>query len=335
MPIKVVITMLIICFSMFYSFSDRSDHEIIEFMESLEDDQLEKVMFSMDDIYRERWHYLPATDWARPGINLEGMTEDQKSKFHILLKKYLSESGYEKTMATIDLENVLAELENNPKRRNPENYYVAIYGDPEEDDVWAWRFEGHHISLHFTTVDDKVSMSPRFFGANPAIVKSGSRKGLKSLEVEQSLGLQLINSLDRDQKEEAIIQEASYWEIATSNAVEVAPFAKRGIKYEDLERDQQKLLMDIITEYISSIPEDLAEERMESILEEDQDEIIFAWAGSTTLGEEHYYRIQGESFLIEFDNAQNNANHIHTVWRDFDGDFGRDLIREHREEHHH
>ena len=317
-----------------FSFATK-DEPVQDFIAEFSEGERSKFMYSFDDIYRERWHYLPATSWTRPGIGLIDMTEAQKTKAFLMLRAYLSESGYEKTLATIDLELVLAELENNPVRRDPEKYYISIYGNPGEDHMWSWRFEGHHVALHFTTVDGELSLSPRFFGANPGIVKSGSKKGLESLKIEENLGLELVNSLSKAQKKDAIIRETAFWEIVTSNSVEVSPLAEVGIRMKDLDLAQQEVMVQLIEEYISSIPENLANARMKSIKEENFENILFGWAGATELGEEHYYRIQGESFLIEFDNAQNDGNHIHTVWRDFDGDFGRDLIREHRENHQH
>ena len=320
---------------LFFSFIKTGGDPIEEFIEGLDKDQKVRITYPIDDVYRERWHYLPAASWVRPGISLKEMSDKQKQLAHKLLQYYLSESGYDKTLQIIDLENVLAELENDNIRRDPEKYFISIYGDPKDDLVWSWRFEGHHVSLHFTTVDGEISMSPRFFGANPAIVKEGSRKGLKTLYTEESLGLQLINSMTDAQKQKAIIRDVAYWEVVTSNAVEVAPFKDKGIMVGELNSGQQKLVWEIIDEFISTVPSDLARKRKEKIENEEKMEISFAWTGGLELGKAHYYRIQGNSFLIEFDNAQNDANHIHVVWRDFDGDFGRDLMKEHYLKHKH
>lgn len=314
---------------------NQSQDKVVLFLKSLEENQRSKAMMDFNNLGRERWHYLPTDSWYRAGINFKELNQDQKILAHDMLKSYLSKSGYEKVISIIDLENVLAEIENNPVKRDSELYFIAVYGDPEHDATWSWHFEGHHISLHFSVVDGAVAFTPRFLGANPAIVKSGSKKGLKTLYEEQSLGLQLINALSKDQKEKAIIQETAYIDVATMNAMEVGPFVEKGIAMMKLDGTQRVVLMSIIKEYLSSIPEEIAEERMKKIEKEESEHIYFAWTGATELGKAHYYRIQGETFLLEFDNAQNGANHIHTVWREFDGDFGRDLIREHRMNHKH
>lgn len=317
------------------SFTADKPTELIAFIEALDEKQKEKTLHDFNDIYRERWHYLPTESWPRRGISIAQLSELQRTKLHALLQSSLSSSGYDKTMATIELENVLAELENNPERRNPEKYFINIWGDPSKDKLWSWRFEGHHVSLHFTNVDHEMSFSPRFFGANPGIVKSGSKKGLRSLAAEQDLGIELINSMNDKQKSKAIISDMAYYEIVTSNALEVAPLEENGLKISEMTTSQIGILSKIIEEYVSVIPEELAKKRMRTIKDENFEDIFFAWAGATEIGKAHYYRIQGKSFLLEFDNAQNNANHIHTIWRDFDGDFGRDMIREHRMNHKH
>jgi len=224
----------------------------------------------------------------------------------------------------------------NPVVRDPEKYFTAFYGNPERDSLWAWSFEGHHISLNFTVLNDQISMAPRFFGANPAIIPAGKRKGERTLDKEEDYGLELINSMSDSQKQKALFRENAFFDITTTNAPEVDPPEPVGIEMKDLNPAQQNILVNLINEYLSAMPTDLAAKRMENLEKEEFGKIRFGWAGATNLGEPHYYRIQGKTFLVEFDNTQNNANHIHTVWRDFDGDFGRDLIREHyrTSEHH-
>jgi len=185
-------------------------------------------------------------------------------------------------------------------------------------------------------------MSPRFLGANPATVKEGSRIGERTLAKEDNLGLELINSCSAEQKEKAIFKNETFNDIVTKNSAQVDPLNPVGIKMKELNSSQQIILLQIIDEYLATMPEELANARLKKMKTEETDDIRFAWAGATKPGQGHYYRIQGLSFLIEFDNTQsdysrNKANHIHSVWRDFDGDFGRDLIREHYQssDHHH
>lgn len=308
---------------------------VLQFLQSLNEAQLEQTNLPFDDLSRQNWHFFPGRMLFRPGILLEDLTSEQKDLAFNMLRHYLSESGYKKTKQIISLEEVLAEMEQNTDFRNPEVYYIAVYGNPEKDSLWAWSFEGHHVSLNFTIVEEQIAMSPRFLGAGPAIVPIGKRKGERTLAQEEDLGLELINSMTTAQRQQTIFQEASYWELVTATSTEVGPLDPVGIKFTDLQPKQQQILSKLIEAYISTMPEALAEQRLTALQQEDPAEIRFGWAGATEIGQPHYYRVQGQSFLIEFDNSQSNANHIHTVWRDFDGDFGRDLIREHYQKHHH
>lgn len=302
----------------------------------LDANQLARVNFPFDDVSRNTWHYLPATSWPRTGLPLKELNDSQHNEFLKFLMSNLSQKGYEKTQKIIDLENVLAEIENDTIRRNPKNYYIAIYGNPKTDSLWAWSFEGHHISLNFTILNNQITTTPRFLGANPATIPSGKRKGERTLEKEEDLGFDLINSMTAEQKQKAVFQSESYYEIVTKNNAEAQPLEAVGINSKALNSEQKTILKSIIDEYLSSLPIGIAQMRANKIFAEEFDAISFGWAGATKIGVGHYYRVQGKSFLIEFDNTQNNANHIHTVWRDFDSDFGKDLIKEHylHAEHH-
>ncbi len=300
-----------------------------DFLTTLDTAQLKKVQLPFDHLSRQVWHFLPGSMWPRDGIMLKDLNRTQKQKVFALLRHHLSEAGFEKIMSIMDLESVMAKMGQDAEMRDPEKYFVAIYGNPIQDKLWAWSFEGYHISLNFTITDHKVSMTPRFLGADPAIIPSGYRKGERTLAAEDDMGLELINSMSTEQRVKTIFSTKPYLEIVTSNATEVAPLSLVGIKMSELNEDQQKHLKELIAEHLSTMPEALAKQRMEQIEQEHFDEIRFGWAGATELGKGHYYRIQGHSFLIEFDNTLANANHIHTVWRDFDGDFGKDIIKEH------
>jgi len=310
-------------------FNVSKSNPAIDFLNSLSQEQREKTQLPFDDITRKEWHFLPGAMWPRAGIQLFELNENQKVLLFNLLKSDLSETGYNKTMKIMDLENVLAEISGDSDFRDAEKYSIAFYGNPEKDKKWSWSFEGHHVSLNFTIVDDKISIAPRFMGANPAIIKEGEREGEKTLEKEEGLGFILINSLSEEQTQKAIFQKESFFDIVTSNAIEVAPLEKVGIEMSELNTKQQSILLDLLNEYLSTMPTELAEKRMARLKAEELNAITFGWAGSTQLGKPHYYRIQGKTFLVELDNTQSNANHIHLVWRDFNGDFGRDLIAEH------
>jgi len=326
---KLQIIAIILCTLSFISFESRDTNPAIDFLNSLTQEQLEKTQLSFDDINRNSWHFLPGAMWPRVGVQLSELTQTQRALLFGLLKANLSETGYDKTLKIIDLENVLAEISGDTIFRDAQKYNIAFYGNPEKDAAWAWSFEGHHVSLNFTIVNNKISIAPRFMGASPAIIMEGSRKDERTLANEEDYGILLINMLSDEQRKKAIFQKASFSEIVTANATEVAPLNDVGIKMIDLNKKQQTLLLDLINEYLSTMPKELSEKRMNNLKSEELNAIRFGWAGSTNLGKAHYYRVQGKSFLIEFDNTQNDANHIHLIWRDFNGDFGRDLIKEH------
>lgn len=333
---KTALFIVILSSISFLAFNLLNNNPTISFLNSLTKEQREKAQLPFDDLSRTSWHFLPGAMWPRAGVQLGELNEDQNELFLKLLRTSLSETGYGKVTKIMDLENVLLELgQGDADFRDSNKYFVTFYGNPEKDSLWAWSFEGHHLSLNFTIINGKISMTPRFMGASPATINEGKRKGQRTLANEDDLGLQLINLLSEDQKQQAIFQKTSFADIITSNASEVGPLNPVGIKMKDLNNDQQLVLVNLLKEYLASIPKALAEQRMENLKMEDFDAIRFGWAGATVSGQPHYYRIQGKTFLVEFDNTQNNANHIHLVWRDFEGDFGRDLIKEHYQHSHH
>lgn len=328
---KKIVTLGLLMVTTFFilSFKISIEKPAVDFLNSLSKEQRKKTEFQFEDASKEVWHFIPASMFSRPGIGLAELTSNQEQLLNKLLQSSLSKVGYKKIKKIMDLENILLEISGDSIMRDPENYFVAFYGNPQKDSLWAWSFEGHHLSLNFTISNDEISFAPRFLGANPAKILSGTRKGERTLEKEDDLGLQLINSLTNEQRKIAILHEKPNFQIVTKNKSSVNPLNSVGIKYDDLNINQQKLFIKLLDEYLSNMPAKQAQKRRESIKHEEMDEVRFGWAGATAAGKGHYYRIQGKSFLIEFENVQNNANHIHTVWRDFDGDFGRDLIREH------
>ncbi|WP_339815787.1 DUF3500 domain-containing protein [uncultured Imperialibacter sp.] len=297
-------------------------------LESANDKQKAKLLMAFDDTKRFDWAYVPPYQVARNGLPLKEMDDSQKDLVNQLLTMSLSEAGYKKVKMIMSLEEVLAELENNPKR-DPEMYFVSIFGKPGGKEPWAWQFDGHHISLHFTVVNGEVSYTPRFLGSNPGEVKNGPKEGLRVLNREEDLAFELLNSLKGAQKQQAVFSGSTFNDIVSKTVAQVKPFDRAGIAYDQLTDQQKNMLWAIVDEYLAVMPEKEARARKSNILKEDVNLIMFGWAGSDKPGAPHYYRIQGLSFLIEFDNSQGNGNHIHTVWRDFDGDFGRDLIKEH------
>jgi hypothetical protein len=259
------------------------------------------------------------------------MSADQQALALKFLKIVLSQRGYWKSTTIMKLEAVLREIETfNWLGRDPEKYYFSFFGLPSATGTWGWRVEGHHLSLNFTIVQGRLlATAPRFLGANPAKVAEGELRGVRTLAGEEDLARKLLTGLDPKQQKKAVFREKAYRDIVTGSDEMVSPLEPVGISAIELDGSQKALLLKLIDEYVSTLPPEIAQQRIEAIQNSDMDQIYFGWAGGVEPGRPHYYRIQGPTFLIEYDNVQNGANHIHSVWRDFDDDFGRDLLKEH------
>tara|TARA_Y100000815_G_scaffold112148_1_gene100771 strand:- start:347 stop:1426 length:1080 start_codon:yes stop_codon:yes gene_type:complete len=301
------------------------------FLQSLNDMQRNTGTYDFDDEDRFNWHFVPTGMHPRKGVPLRSMNADQRKASEELLQVFFSAKGYQKAEAVRGLESVLAEIEVNGRfDRDPELYFITVFGTPGFDSNWALRYEGHHLAYNWTFVRGLgIASSPQFFGSNPAEVRAGDQIGTRVLSAEEDIARDLVKSLSAPQSSQAILGEEAPGDIFTAAEQEVGPLENSGINYADLNSQQKRILVSLIEELASTQPEPIAEERLNIIREEGLDHIKFAWIGGTERGDAHYYRVQGPSFLIEYDNTQNNANHIHLVWRDFTGDFGRDLIRIH------
>jgi hypothetical protein len=300
------------------------------FLASLDPQQKGRAVFPFtDQEERLNWHFIPR---ERKGLALREMSSAQKQLAHALLAAGLSQQGVIKAHTIMSLDQILKEMEQGNAKapeRDPEKYYFTVFGEPSETGTWGFRVEGHHVSLNFTIVKGRVASSPSFFGANPAMVKQGPRAGLRALGREEDLGRELIQSLSEGQRTIAIVDKNAYKDIISFNSRKAALEGQpSGIPFAKLTAKQRDLLTVLVTEYAQDFPAPLAEARLEQ-LRKTQNSLFFAWAGGIQRGDPHYYRIQTSAFLIEYDDTQNDANHIHSVWRDFEGDFGLDLLGEH------
>lgn len=295
---------------------------------SLTAEQRQKMTFTLEDAHRTEWFFVPI---ARKGVPLKELGQPQRALVQDLLKAGLGQQGQKMTNEIVELDKVLAELEKDPVRRDPEKYYVSIFGTPAPAGTWGWRFEGHHVSHNFTIVSGKlIATTPQFLGANPAIVRvKGPFEGRQVLRAEEDLGRALFESLDAGQKTQALFAKEAPAEIVSKNDPKIDPLAPAGIVAKGFTAKQQAALKALLVQHTVRLNEALGQQRLERALKAGIEKIGFAWAGGAAKGEKYYYRVQGPAFLIEVDNTQNNGNHIHTVWRDFEGDFGRDLLREH------
>ena len=301
------------------------------FLATLTPEQKARSNFPFNSDERFRWFYTPV---SRKGIPFKEMTELQKKAAMDLLRAGLSEKGYTKAETIRSLEDVLREVEQGSgPTRDTGLYFFTFFGEPSESTSWGWRYEGHHLSQNWTIVNGKsvsaIGSSPQFFGANPAEVRSGPLKGKRALAGVEDLGRSIVKSLKTVQRSEAVLSGSAPSEILTSNQRKAAIQEDKGIAYAKLDKEQQGLLLTLIEEYLNAQPRALAQARLKKIRDSGLNTIKFAWIGGLEKGEGHYYRVQGKTFLIEYDNTQNDANHIHCVWRDFTNDWGEDLLAEH------
>jgi hypothetical protein len=303
------------------------------FLATLSPELKARTLLAFNSDERLNWHFVPKTG-ERKGLPIKEMSGDQRKAALELLRAGLSEKGYGKASTIRELETVLRQVENNPRVRDPELYYFSVFGEPSETGNWGWRYEGHHCSLNWTLVKGKsIASTPQFFGSNPGEVRvdipNAPPRGTRVLGKEEDLGRTLVQGLDDGQRSEAVLDAKAPSDIITGAARQAAIQEDRGIAYNKLTRDQQGLLLSIIQEYADAQPRPLAQQRLGAIRRAGLDKVKFAWMGALQKDQGHYYRIQGPTFLIEYDNTQNNANHVHSVWRDFKGDWGMDLLAMH------
>lgn len=291
-----------------------------------------QATFPFTDAERENWHFIPR---ARQGVPFKAMSPAQQEAARALLATALSAHGVLRVEAIRGLEEVLRTIEG-AARRDSALYYVTVFGEPAEHGAWGWRVEGHHLSVNLTVIDGHAfSTTPLFMGANPAEVRlPGPAQGRRALAEEEDLGRALVQSLDPAQLQAALLSATAPGEIITGSDRQAKLEQPAGVSYAALTPPQQAHFIGLVRLYASRLRPELAEAELQKIADRGWNTLTFAWAGGRARGEPHYYRIHGPHFVIEYDNTQNDANHVHTVWRDFTGDFGRDLLREHYQASH-
>jgi hypothetical protein len=311
----------------------------VRFLDLLTSELREKTNFTFDSPERLRWHYVPREMFDRKGVSLKEMNSRQIRMAFKLLAGGLSHVGYGKVTAIMDLEKTLGKIEqlSGAARlvRDPQLYYFSVFGDPTAGDPWGWRVEGHHISLNFTIAGNEwIAPNPLFLGANPAEVQSGPQKGLRILEEEEDLARDLLAALNTEQKRNTIISPNAPPDILTRALPKVELAGAEGLATASMSPKQREILARLIHVYIDRLPHELAAVELKKLNEAGLDAVHFAWAGPEDRGKPHYYRLHGPFFLVEYDNTQNNANHIHAVWRNLKDDFAEDLLRSHYQEEH-
>jgi hypothetical protein len=308
------------------------------FLAALDPAQKAKASFEFSAEERENWHFIPR---ERKGLPMKEMTPQQRLLAHALLNTGLSFRGSAKAVTIMSLEEVLYQIEGadeskraaTREKRDPEKYYFSIFGEPADKGAWGWRVEGHHLALNFTIKDGQLlRATPAFMGTNPGEIRQGPLTGLRVLAVEEELGRELVKSLTPEQFKTALVAAEAPKEMITAAERKVSPLSPAGLADSELNDKQKAMLARLIDEYLTRLRPEIADEARAEI--QKSGPVHFAWAGGKERGEPHYYRVQGKTFLIEYDNTQNDANHVHSVWRSFDGDFGRDLLGEHLKQAH-
>ena len=300
-------------------------------LQSLMDAKRAQAQLPFDSPERTNWNYVPM---KRAGVPLAALDAKQKTLVDPLLRSALSPTGFNTAQQIVQHELILGAIEGDPQRRDPELYYTVVFGNPGLRAPWAWRFEGHHLSVNATEVDGQTQVvAPLFMGSNPARVPSGPKAGLRILAAEEDLARELMRMLPETRRTRAILAKDAFPDIITRNDPKVRSLNIEGLAAGDMSQPEQAQLRKLVHLYADRMTESAARDQLERIERAGFDKLHFGWAGSIEPGKPHYYRVHGPTVLIEYDNTQNNANHIHSVWRDLERDFGGDLLRAHYEAH--
>jgi Protein of unknown function (DUF3500) len=296
-------------------------------LECLSEEQRRAARWPFDDAERLNWHYVPR---PRHGVPIKAMGRTARAALDRLLRHALSEAGYDKATGIMRLEEALGAIEDRREFRDPENYSVTLFGEPGQG-PWGWRIEGHHLSLNLTmTADGALAVVPAFWGSNPARVPDGyPMAGHRVLGRETDLAYELIRGLDEPAREQAIIAQGSLGNIVTGPERADLLLEPRGLLLAAMPEGMRHLALELVATYARNLRAELAEAELARVREAEVEKIRFAWGGPLETGHAHYFRLHGPITLIEFDNTQNDANHIHSVWHDLERDFGRDLLGDH------
>ncbi len=299
------------------------------FLDSLDGEARARATYGFGDAERFRWHWTIPESVPRNGLPLGDMTAEQRRRALELLRTSSSAVGYRKSIDIVKLQGVLKQEVGVGSSFDPERYYVTVFGTPGGTRPWGWRFEGHHLSRHFTVVGDRVGVYPYFLGAWPTRVSAaygGLAQGYRTMPREEDAARTLVRSLGSRQRRTAIFQAESLTDHVTQNAARVSPLDPVGILVGDLAAQHRRLVTEIVNTYAAVLPADVAGPSLERVDRAGFDRLRFGWAGSLQPGQPQYWRLQGPTFVLEFDNSRNSGTHIHSVWRDFQQDFGRHLV---------
>jgi Protein of unknown function (DUF3500) len=300
------------------------------FLASLSPADRDQASFPFGDDERTRWHWTVPSSVPRNGLPLGAMTAGQRRLALALLRASTSPTGYRKALDIMALQGVLQRMDTRVTDPfDPDRYYVSVFGRPGAR-AWGWRLEGHHLSRHFTVVNGRVVAEPFFLGAWPTRAGSAYRsvaRGYRTMPREEDAAREIVLSVGGRLRRQVVFSSTSLTDHLTQNAVRVRPLAPVGVLARDLPSSAQKRVREIVQAYLVNHPSALGRDAVARIERAGGlGRVRFGWAGSTRRGEPHYYRLQGPTFVLEFDNSRNSGTHIHSVWRDFERDFGRHLL---------
>jgi len=305
----------------------------IKFLDSLNPAQREYATFPFSGDERFIWNYRPT---PRNGLRMVNMNKEQQGLALSLVDASMSKRSAEQTRWIMALEEILKMHEVEDGRvfqgwRDSEYYWFSIFGDPAGSAPWGWRVGGHHIGFHFTVVDrEMIALTPCFLGANPVQVRYGPHTGTRALPEEEDLARALVQSLSGEARAKAVFSENAPADIMTDAYRSLDRFLlPRGLSYSAMSGEQREKLVGVVKHYVGRVSDEVAAHEWDKIEQAGLDGITFAWGGSVEKGDGHYYAIQGPSFIVEYDNTQNDSNHIHSVWRTFAGDWGEDILAAH------
>ena len=306
---------------------------VVRWLDGLDATQRATATFPFDTVERFAWQYTPG---PRHGLAIREMEADQRAAAMAIVRASSSDRGAREVSAVMDLENVLGALERKAgrsgwQRRDPGSYWFAVFGDPGRSGPWSWRVGGHHVASQITLVDDRVvGSAPSFLGANPAVVPHGRTAGARALTGEEELARRLRAGLDGPARRKAILADAAPADILSGNGPRaLVASVPTGIRYADLHATGREALERLVRHYVERVRPDVAATEWERIASAGLEDVTFAWAGPDEPGRGHYYAVRGPMFLVEYDNTQDGANHIHSVWRDLANDWGEDLLGRH------
>ena len=300
------------------------------FLASLDGAQRKAASFEFKNKERENWHFVPMD---RKGVRFDALKPHQQHLAFGLLGTGLTQKGLMTATQIMTLEEILRSRGGDPKVRNTEKYNIAIFGSPSPTKPWGWRFEGHHLSLNFSLLDDKVIGLPAFYGTNPAELKKGPLKGMRPLGEIEDAGRQLAKDLIKADMS-PVFSEKAPKEILTAQDSMAKAQQIMGTTSDKMNGEQVKQILAIVSQVASMQRGEITNESLRKINTMQRKKLHFAWGGSLERNGPHYFRIQGVDFIVEYANTQNDANHAHLVWRDLKDDFARDSLKKHYLENH-